>query len=656
MKLSQPKFDFDSSPCSAFTVVKVHRKCRCLQRLRSSLSDPCLACLASLLPRRQALPARYRRHFTASGESGFGSDSDNLLCHRRYKFLSSKATSLCTDRSPRTSRHFRTLSFPLSVNTLKSSQSHYQPMPSKDESNLNNQVNSFEGSTPVKFVPNRTNNSLEEGIISSISPIVGSVGRNLPFVRGTLVSPSVLDELHQSSPLRRQRRSSSINESTLSIPSSTDAELDSDNERNITLSRGTGGEPEDDSALVASPTSSSLVSQDSDNEEGSLSAGWNILQALRTPPCGNRPPGDTNMGEAYAPVTSTSNDSDADEYEPKDDLIRNTRTNDLFSLNLVVDGSTCQRTDWSLLTCRSEELANLAVDLRLLSRESAVLHDMLQDGTKLVKWLSDLEISIYSPSEDSSTFKSDSLCRLRPGLVRAELDKHLSELQLNMQKVEYWRQEVDNLITKHKERLGDFENPVNKLLASDHGILAFVPSWLDVINRLCFEVEQGLRFQLHLSDCLTSVSAETEKKLQEIENQAEPVLAEAAYLVRHLGTSRDTSGKNTDTSRFTQNVSAVISVVERLQDLLENASELNPRLNLLRRESVGPITKSQILRARLRNSLANLQTLCTSLFGKIGTHPHYPNLMKAPRSVPRFRRCTGLTLIPTFRDPEVPPI
>lgn len=77
-----------------------------------------------------------------------------------------------------------------------------------------------------------------------------------------------------------------------------------------------------------------------------------------------------------------------------------------------------------------------------------------------------------------------------------------------------------------------------------------------------------MRFQLRLSDCLTSVSAEMEKKLQQIKNKAEPVLAEAAYLAKRLGGSKFSSGRNIGASHFTQNGLSVMAVVERLQVII----------------------------------------------------------------------------------------
>lgn len=130
MKHSRTKVNFDPLYCSALTTAASCRKCRCLQRLRPSRSDPCLICLVSLRPRNNFL-SRHQRYFTASGESGFASDSDNPLRRRHCEIFAFEPPSLDTDRSPHASGHFRALSFPLPAGTLGSLQSHYQYISSK---------------------------------------------------------------------------------------------------------------------------------------------------------------------------------------------------------------------------------------------------------------------------------------------------------------------------------------------------------------------------------------------------------------------------------------------------------------------------------------------------------------------------------------------
>lgn len=55
-----------------------------------------------------------------------------------------------------------------------------------DESSLSNLVDSYEGSTPVRFLPNRANNSLDKDTVPVqpfplINPIAVSFGRKLPL-------------------------------------------------------------------------------------------------------------------------------------------------------------------------------------------------------------------------------------------------------------------------------------------------------------------------------------------------------------------------------------------------------------------------------------------------------------------------------------------
>lgn len=83
------------------------------------------------------------------------------------------------------------------------------------------------------------------------------------------------------------------------------------------------------------------------------------MQALKAPKFGSQLPGDTTMEEAYAPITSISNDSDADEDELKDDLIGNARTKDESLLSIAAGDRICQRTVWSMLSCRSEDVSLL---------------------------------------------------------------------------------------------------------------------------------------------------------------------------------------------------------------------------------------------------------------------------------------------------------
>ncbi|VUZ50588.1 unnamed protein product [Hymenolepis diminuta] len=167
------------------------------------------------------------------------------------------------------------------------------------------------------------------------------------------------------------------------------------------------------------------------------------------------------------------------------------------------------------------------------------------------------------------------------------------------------------LFIKHQKRFAGFESRSSKLLASDHGLLVFFPSWLDTIASRCSEVKRELRSQLRLSDYLTTISDERNKKLQEVKDRAEPVLIEADYLMDKLGGS---SGSITDVSHVNQDLLTINAVTGKLQELLERASELDSSHGLGHRDSIESLTDNQILRARLRNALANLQNLHSRIF------------------------------------------
>lgn len=94
-----------------------------------------------------------------------------------------------------------------------------------------------------------------------------------------------------------------------------------------------------------------------------------------------------------------------------------------------------------------------------------------------------------------------------------------------------------------------------------------------------------------------------------------------------------------------------------MQDLLERASELDPRSNLLRQPSIEALSDNQILRARLRSSLARLHNLsslspsiCTAPQNQQNPYRHtdvpFPPL---PRSKLRWNSwkalCTALLLV-----------
>ncbi|KAM3171540.1 hypothetical protein ACTXT7_016422 [Hymenolepis weldensis] len=580
---------------------------------------------------------------------------------------------------------------------------------------------SFGETTPVKQVPTsqlQAGGSIPAQQFSLMSLISASAKRKYSGTEANLVSPFGIPYCTSSPrcPL------SVVSTSTTNADGSEfDFDNDDDIERDIIIRPSQrGGEPEEDSALVTSPTSYSLLSHESSDQEeemaedcdtdlmatiylgsdakkqgclcrslpvlsdrsnidledgtviddglttldvykilsvkngsyklqsnslyslgksrsvtnnasGGAGCGWSVLkETLKKPSFDSRSLlVDTTMDEAYVPITTiSSNDGDACELEDDDneDPTMNTRLGDTTSNNR------CPLADWSMLSYRSEDLANLAAALRLSPTDSTKLHKVFQDGSKLIEWLSSLETEVYSstPSKSLSISSSKPLCRLRSGLTRENWNRYLHDLESNLGKVQSWRQKVDTLFIKHQKRFAGFENQSGKLLASDHGLLVFLPSWLDTIASRCSEVKRELRSQLRLSDYLTTISDERKKKLQKVKDRAEPVLTEADYLVDKLGGS---SGSITDVSHVNQDLLAINAVTEKLQELLERASELDSSYGLGHRDSIESLTDNQILRARLRNALANLQIL----------HPRIVSLSLSV-STPS-RRCTGRQIL-----------
>ncbi|KAH9285046.1 hypothetical protein ECG_02668 [Echinococcus granulosus] len=620
------------------------------QRLRTSKSDSCLQCMQWL--RHPERGYHHCSHFTVSGESGFVSDSDNAWRQRHcYQRLHKPSVCLVEQRIR---HHFRSLSFPLPINLLRCLLISQPSESSKDESSTSNQVSSFEECTPIKakqchhasenpafIFPHHSplNSGMSHSLIA-VSPIHSSTWK---YSQDCDLAADERPGAPGGSVLDKTRCQSSLQacDSTFSILSSTNVdEDDNDNDvENVAVGVALAGAEEEDSALITSPTSYSFP-HDSDNEvdekeDDDLFAhlylgneykgrrclsrslpslldtrpvGWSILRSFEGS-FGEQQQGGDTTEEAYVPIIMLSEEAE-DEVEGGDTTLG------VESHLEVGAGDALSRLAWSPLSCRSEDLASLAAALRLSPADSEKLSKVLRDGSEVASWLSSLETSLYVPTKASDILSSsDLLCRLRPELSRVELDKHLSELQYYSGRLERWHQEVNTLIKRHKARLLKLEPQANKLLASDHGFLTLFPSWLDMIASRRTEVERELQSQVHLLDYINCVTSDTKKKLQEIENQAEPAISEAQCVVKQLGGSNTPSiGVFTDCyqssrSYFRRGAPNIPALTERLQDLLERASELDPCSSLLRQPSIEALSDNQILRARLRSSLASLHNL-----------------------------------------------
>ncbi|KAL5109561.1 hypothetical protein TcWFU_010142 [Taenia crassiceps] len=610
------------------------------QRLRASKSDSCLPCMRYL---RQSEGDHYHhcRHFTASGESGFVSGSDNAR-RRRHRYQHIREPAVLAEQRIR--HNFRSLSFPLPINLLRCLLNSQPSESSKDESSTSNQVSSFEECTPTKA---KQYHYVSENAAFLFPP-------HFSLNPGTVHYPIAISPIYP--PTRKhprdcdlvadERTGSSLQpcDSTFSVLSSTNVDDDDDVENAIGAAL-TAGE-EDDSALVTSPTSYSFPHDTDDevNESGDdelfahlylgnqykgrrcLSRSlpslldkrpvcWSMLRSLeesadKRQQQSQQQHGESTTEDAYVPIVMLSE-------EAEDEVERGDTTLGVESHLEVGAGDACSRLVWSPLSCCSEDLASLAAALRLSPADSEKLSEVLRDGSEVINWLLDLEASLYVPTNTSGMFSTDLLCRLRPELSRVELDKRLSELQYYAGRLECWRRDVDTLIVRHKARLLKLEPQANKLLASDHGFLAFFPSWLDMIASRRSEVDRELRSQVRLLDYINCVSSDTKKKLQEIENQAGPAMSEAQCVVEQLAGENIPAIDATDCyqpngSYFRRSAPNIPALTERLQDLLERASELDPRSNLLRQPSIEALSDNQILRARLRSSLARLHSLSSS--------------------------------------------
>ncbi|KAL5967424.1 hypothetical protein TSMEX_004898, partial [Taenia solium] len=693
------------------------------QRLRTSKSDSCLPCMQCLRQPERGHYHHHCRHYTASGESGFVSDSDNAW-RRRQRFQRLHEPTALAEQRIR--HHFRSLSFPLPINLLRclltsqlseSSKGSFciyssvilplylkgihtysedfsvyasfvcdsSCVTKQNESSTSNQVSSFEECTSVKakqyhhapanaaflFPPHFSSNSgtVQPPIaVSPPHPAIQKCSRDCDLAAGE----------RPGSPLQPC-------DSIFSVLSSINVDEDDDDVGNVAAGAALTAGEEEDSALVTSPTSYSFP-HDTDNEvdeseDGELFAhlylgnehkgrrclsrslpslldkrpvGWSMLRSLGESVEQQQQQGENTTEEAYVPIIMLSEEAE-DEAEGGD------ATLGVESHFEVGAGDARSRLAWSPFSCRSEDLASLAAALRLSPADSEKLSGVLRDGSEMISWLLGLEASLYVPAKASDVFSSDLLCRLRPELSRVELDKCLSELQYYAGRLEHWRQEVDTLIERHKARLVKLELQANKLLASDHGFLAFFPSWLDMIASRRSEVERELRSQVRLLDYINCVSSDTKKKLQEIENQARPAMSEARCVVEQLrGANAPTTGVTdryqSNGSYFRKSEPNIPALTERLQDLLERASELDPRSNLLRQPSIEALSDNQILRARLRSSLARLHNLsslspstCMALQHQQTPHLHtdvsFPP--PRPRSTLRWnpRKVLGVALL-----------
>lgn len=121
MEVNAPKPNSNSISLSTSSNAAPHADggvgglCCWCQRLRTSKSDSCLPCM-QCLRRPERGHYHHCRHFTASGESGFVSDSDNARRRRRHYQRLHEPTALAEQRNR---NHFRSLSFPLPINLLR---------------------------------------------------------------------------------------------------------------------------------------------------------------------------------------------------------------------------------------------------------------------------------------------------------------------------------------------------------------------------------------------------------------------------------------------------------------------------------------------------------------------------------------------------------
>ncbi len=113
------------------------------------------------------------------------------------------------------------------------------------------------------------------------------------------------------------------------------------------------------------------------------------------------------------------------------------------------------------------------------------------------------------------------------------------------------------------------------------------------------DITSRLQRQVTLLDTIETIRHDNQLKLRELANQAEPVVAEAEFLVDHL--EGRAYGSTSQCSKLPANsltsVEEVPRIAARLEDLLEEAGQLRE------------VTGVEKVRARLRAALAGLSRL-----------------------------------------------
>ncbi|VDN27413.1 unnamed protein product, partial [Dibothriocephalus latus] len=151
------------------------------------------------------------------------------------------------------------------------------------------------------------------------------------------------------------------------------------------------------------------------------------------------------------------------------------------------DGDEEELSDLSSDNSESANLSELAAILRLPPTTTKAIQEIFREGTEVHHWLSKLEDSLYQPLPPvtcSEQALSHAYCRVQHDIPRSELDKCLSELEFYHQKLEGWREDLNNLMTSQRERferLNRSNQRRGSRLLSGHSSLNFVSDWLDML-------------------------------------------------------------------------------------------------------------------------------------------------------------------------------
>ncbi|VDL98409.1 unnamed protein product, partial [Schistocephalus solidus] len=204
------------------------------------------------------------------------------------------------------------------------------------------------------------------------------------------------------------------------------------------------------------------------------------------------------------------------------------------------EGDEDELSDLSSDKSQSANLSELAAVLRLPPIAMKAIQEIFHEGTEVHHWLSKLEDSLYQPPPPitcSEQALSHAYCRVQHDIPRRELDKCLSELEFYHQKLDDWREELNNLMTSQRERFERLSRNNQKLgtfLLSGHSSLYFVSDWLDMLILRRTAVERELKCQLRWLDLMNLAEHDVRVQLREMTELARPVLKESHRLIFEL--------------------------------------------------------------------------------------------------------------------------